>query len=172
MLPGVGFESLMGGGAGLPLGEFMEGGYFLGTIEIAGTEYALIVAEKSGGEASSLAWGPTVVTGATSEENGVTNTAAIVAASGSHPAGEFCAGLSLNGYSDWYLPALGELQLILGNNARLPSAEQFGPSSSTRYWSSTEYADFGARAVSVSGSVAGTFKSYTYNIRAVRRVAL
>jgi hypothetical protein len=34
---------------------------------------------------------------------------------GSHPAANFCDGLTINGYSDWYLPARDELELCYRN---------------------------------------------------------
>jgi hypothetical protein len=34
---------------------------------------------------------------------------------GSHPAAAFCAGLTIGGFSDWYLPARDELELLYRN---------------------------------------------------------
>lgn len=83
-------------------------------------KYRVIVAPKSSGENSSKEWknantaGPSGV-GTLTE--GSKATAAMVADGNStvYPAAHFCNDLSINGYSDWYLPARDELELIWRN---------------------------------------------------------
>lgn len=154
---------------GTPFG----GGLYAGQItEDDGITYAIIVAPKAqGGEASgTLAWKTTTTTttGTDSLNNGFNNTAAMVAAGISlHPAAQFCKGLSINGYTDWYLPAKGELNLIYTNRGSLDAFVQ------NYYWSSTQYSSFSSWYQTFYNGDQGTFsKTNTYYVRGVRRVAV
>jgi hypothetical protein len=52
----------------------------------------------------------------TSTFDGAANTAAMVTAGiAAHPAANFCKGLSIGGYSDWYFPARYELDIAYQN---------------------------------------------------------
>jgi len=105
------------------IGQPYEGGYLAGVIDSTQTEgssgerYALIVAPKASGESASLEWGGynSTVSGADSTWNGKQNTIDLMADSQSHPAASFCDGLTIGGYSDWYLPAPDELELLYRN---------------------------------------------------------
>ena len=104
--------------ANLPIGQFYQGGYFAGYISHTANSTAthgLIVAPKATGESSSLQWKTTTTTtsGTDSEYDGAANTASMSDAN--HPAANFCAGLSIGGYSDWYLPALFEIDIAYFN---------------------------------------------------------
>ena len=99
------------------IGEAFGGGFYAGNIVEGGIEYFVIVAPKSSGENTSvlLKTSNTSSPAATQTlNNGPAATAAMVSA-GSHPAADFCAGLSINGFSDWYLPARDELELCYRN---------------------------------------------------------
>ena len=107
-------------GATLPkIGDFYEGGYFAGYISHTANgnaTHGLIVAPKaSGSSESQLQWKTTNTTtfGTSSEYDGAANTANM--ANANHPAANYCAGLTINGYSDWYLPALYELEIAYYN---------------------------------------------------------
>jgi hypothetical protein len=66
---------------------------------------------------------------------GATNTAYIVAGCYQRPiAASVCADLVLNGYSDWYLPSLGEMQLMY-SRLHLQGLGGFGGG---WYWSSSQ----------------------------------
>ena len=104
--------------ANLPIGQFYQGGYFAGYISQTANSTAthgLIVAPKATGESSSLQWKTTATTtsGTTSEYDGAANTASMSDAN--HPAANFCAGLTIDGYSDWYLPAPFEIDIAYFN---------------------------------------------------------
>jgi|LakMenEpi03Aug12_release.lakeMendotaPanAssembly.Ray.scaffolds.fasta_scaffold290775_2 hypothetical protein len=60
-------------------------------------------------------WGNTAVnvTGlSTAIGAGVTNTTTIIAADATAAAASICQNLSLNGYTDWFLPSMNELQQV------------------------------------------------------------
>ena len=104
--------------ANLPIGQFYQGGYFAGYISHTSNSTAthgLIVAPKETGESSSLQWKTTATTtsGTTSGYDGAANTASM--SNANHPAANYCAGLTIDGYSDWYLPAPYELEIAYYN---------------------------------------------------------
>jgi len=83
-------------------------------------KYRVIVAPKSSGENSSKQYknantAAPAATGTLTE--GLKATAAMVADGNStvYPAAHYCDGLTIGGYSDWYLPARDELELIYRN---------------------------------------------------------
>jgi len=106
--------------AGWPgeIGTAYEGGYFAGQIDQGGTIYNLIVAPKSSGENSDVRWADgasyNTATGANSDIDGPSNTAILVSGYSSNDteAAHFCDGLTIGGYSDWYMPAKNELEVL------------------------------------------------------------
>jgi hypothetical protein len=95
------------------IGQAYGGGFYAGKINVSGTQYYLIVAPKASGENSARAWGVYGVnTAQTSVINGPTNSAVEAALGASYQAATFCEGLTIGGYSDWYLPAKNELEVL------------------------------------------------------------
>jgi len=99
----------------IALGQAYEGGFFAGQINDGGTIYNLVVAPKSSGEDDSKKWktSNSSTSGTASTTDGPSNTSAMN--NSSHPAAFFCAGLSIGGYSDWYMPAQDELEILYYN---------------------------------------------------------
>jgi hypothetical protein len=104
------------------IGSAYEGGFYAGQISTAGNgvaDFYLVVAPKSSGEDPSIKCqniSPRVSVPATRNDiNGPANTAAMIASGISHPAASFCVGLSIGGFSDWYMPAKNELEVCYYN---------------------------------------------------------
>lgn len=104
----------------IPIGDSYEGGYFAGFISHTANgnaTHGLIVAPRASGYngLSTLDWKTSTTSsfGTSSEYDGAANTANM--ANTSHPAANYCAGLSIGGYSDWYLPARYELEIAYYN---------------------------------------------------------
>jgi len=100
------------------IGGAYAGGYYAGEISTAGTgvaDFYLVVAPVSTGESAFVQWktsnSPT--SGTSSVIDGPTNSANMNNAS--HPAAQFCEGLSIGGYTDWYMPAKNELEVCYYN---------------------------------------------------------
>jgi hypothetical protein len=105
-------------GAAIPdIGAAYEGGFFAGQISTAGNsiaDYNLAIAPKSSGE-SFLQWktSNTSTAGTSSVIDGPTNSSNMNNAS--HPGAQFCEGLTIGGFSDWYMPAQNELEVCYFN---------------------------------------------------------
>lgn len=100
------------------IGSAYEGGFYAGQISTTGDGVAthyLIVAPVSGGQNNSkqVKTTDTTTSGTTSNIDGPTNSANMNNAN--HPAAQFCEGLTLGGYTDWYLPAKNELEVCYYN---------------------------------------------------------
>ena len=110
------------------IGSAYGGGFFAGYISHTANgvaTHALIVAPRATGATGAgyplpdnKYWktSQTITAGTTSTYNGAANTAAMVTAGiANHPAAQFCTGLSIGGYTDWYLPAVYELAIAYVN---------------------------------------------------------
>lgn len=106
--------NMIGSTFGLPaIGAPYGGGYFAGQINVSGTIYNLVVADKTTGEVYGKTWGTYgTTTGVTSVINGPTNTTTLAGLGVDYQAAIFCESLVTGGYSDWYMPALNELEVL------------------------------------------------------------
>jgi uncharacterized delta-60 repeat protein len=155
------------------LGQSYGGGIYMGTVAAAGTCYYLIVAPNATGCAQ-CQWKTTATAtaGTDSDTDGYANTYGPMDNS-DHPAGNWCATRTINGFSDWYLPAIEELETFYDNGATgadesvIGSGEAFAHSF---YWSSTESnASYVCTLSFTNGGRAGRGKTCCCRVRAVRR---
>jgi hypothetical protein len=149
-----------------------QGGYFAGIMRgsvvdgIEAPPYALLVADEAGDEAVGVAWGKygEDVPGCASRTDGLANTEAMLAAG--CPAARRARECDIGGHGDWYLPALGELNMAAANVPELFSKDGY-------YWSSTQDSRISAF---VQGFEIGIshwgFKDYEHRVRAFRRIPL
>jgi len=93
------------------------------------------------GSRSGLSWNNGtsnyITTGISGNTTGKSNSAALavlVDAGAAYVAAQYCESLNINGKTDWYLPALTELNVLYNNRASLRNFELTG----NIYWSSTE----------------------------------
>ena len=121
--------------------------------------------------------------------DGVVNTSTLVAedahadaVASPHPAAQYCHDLVAYGYSDWYLPSVGELSQVIAlgaangiceNNAAPATCHDNDAQSYSRhYWSSTEYEPNRAYYYSFTSGYPAVFnKQYLSSIRCVRKDA-
>jgi len=109
-----------------------QGGTYAGIMRgDDGTQYHLIVSGDAG-DLNGLPWGAygEREDAAASKWDGQANTAALVASEHDHPAAEQVAALTLEGLTDWYLPAQREQALC---SASVPHIFR-----KDWYWSSTQ----------------------------------
>jgi hypothetical protein len=193
------------------VGSALGGGFFAGQISTAGNgvaDYNLVVGPVSSAQQSATSFknSNTSTAGTSSIIDGPTNSSNMNNAT--HPAAYFCEGLTIGGFSDWYMPARNELEVCYYNlkpgttfipnafgananavpartspytsgNPAQTTAAAFVTStgaeafSTIEYWSSTE--NTGATAWRNSfyqGYQYAAAKTATYNVRAIRRVAV
>lgn len=120
-----GLRAAAGGDVGIAIGSAYEGGFFAGYISHTAdgvATHGLIVAPAATGASGSpyvlstyYQWNTTgtATSGTSSSFNGAANSANMNNAN--HPAAQFCEGLTIGGYSDWYLPARYELDIAYEN---------------------------------------------------------
>lgn len=192
------------------IGGAYQGGFFAGQISTAGNsiaDYNLVVGPVASAENSSKQWktSNSSTAGTSSVIDGPTNSANMNNAS--HPAAQFCEGLTIGGFSDWYMPAQNELEVCYynlkpttddnnvssgtntnavpsrGSNYTLGTPAQTTATdfkdtgtedfATAKYWSSTQRDDsFAWPQAFGNGAQYFAFKSYSYRVRAIRRVAV
>jgi len=100
------------------IGSALGGGFYAGQISTSGNGIAthnLVVGPVSSAQNTSKQWktANTSTTGTDSVIAGPTNSSNMNNAS--HPAAQFCEGLTIGGFSDWYMPAKNELEVCYYN---------------------------------------------------------
>ena len=154
------------------IGDAYGGGFFAGQINVSGTKYNLVVAPKASGETSGFTWGTAAVTtGITSVINGPTNSASLAALGAGYQPAVFCEGLTIGGYSDWYLPAKNELEVLYyylkpdtsvnftssGSNANAVSPEPISTNYSSGSPGQTTASSFMAGGANALANISNTY---------------
>jgi hypothetical protein len=100
--------------ASIAFGTPLEGGFYAGRIRLPDGEYAVIVSPRAAGDHDDIKWGPVKrLAGALSFFDGLANTKAMAEAGSK--AAKWALGLSVGGFSDWYIPSRDELELCYRN---------------------------------------------------------
>lgn len=98
------------------IGQSYAGGYYAGKIVDAGVTYYLVISPKSYSSAAGIKY-QTSLSSAPAQTQTLTNGPSASASmnSATYPAAQHCEGLTIGGYSDWYLPARDELEVCYRN---------------------------------------------------------
>jgi hypothetical protein len=159
-------------------GSAYQGGYFAGQISTSGngvpTHNIVVAPAASGYTTRQFKTSNTGTTGVLSSIDGPSNSLAMNDAS--HPAALYCEGLTIGGYSDWYLPAINELRTVFtrlkptttgGSAISEYNVPQFLSSAgATPQTSATDFKVGGSEAFVSSGT--GTFAAHQHWSSTVR----
>jgi hypothetical protein len=159
------------------IGEYKFGGVIF-WINSSGNQ-GLVCATTD--QSTGIQWhnGSSVITDALGKliGTGQANTTTIINAQGTGSyAAKLCDDLSLNGFSDWFLPSTDELNEMRNNKSIIDATSTANSGTAIEealYWSSTEYSEsplHAAEALSFTSSSAIflSFKSTTNKVRAIR----
>jgi hypothetical protein len=154
------------------IGELYGGGIVVAVWKESGVERGLIASltDISTSAQYSSITGTLIGATAQSKIDGQANTAAIVAQGDVSGASYLCNNYSSGGFTDWYLPAVWELQqcynavFIVNKILGVTNGFKF-----TEYWSSTETGYDKAWGLDFSYGYGYLYKQDTYRVRAVRK---
>jgi len=159
---------------GHKIGEFFGGGIVFHVFKDAdGNEHGLIVSVTDQSDSKDWSQNTSDKTNAASTKDGLENTKTIVAAGNDKSAAGICDAYTSGEFSDWYLPAVDEMQLLNDALKKVNKAVVSVPNgkmlSERFYWTSTEKMngsawgfDFGKGASSSSNKLRNAY------VRAIR----
>ncbi|MBU8893571.1 MAG: DUF1566 domain-containing protein [Bacteroidales bacterium] len=161
------------------VGDFAQGGVVFWVDETG--QYGLVcnktdqstgVRWYAGTDGDTRAYGDHINAGKMNTDVIIGSFIGIIGDDGSPYASEICKDLTLDGYSDWYLPSREELNLMYKNKTTIDATATAngGMAFETQhYWSSTEYDDGYSCLQNFSdGTQDVTEKGYLQYVRAVR----
>jgi len=167
----------------IAVGTSTSGGYYCGTIEYAtdNSRWHLILAPKALGESPTILQQKTSNTSIGGDNwDGYSNTY-VHMNSATYPAAFYCAGLNIDGFSDWYLPSRSESEIVFTvvgglvpwqtggaeeftEGTVIINGSSFGPFSA--YWTSTA----GGHMRPLQYYVSGYPYTDQFFVRAIRRI--
>jgi hypothetical protein len=155
------------------IGDLYGGGIIVDVWDSSGVQHGLIASLTDISDTAGWSNITSTLIGATAESfsNGKANTTAIMAQGATSGAAYHCVHYNGSGYTDWYLPAVWELDQCYKSaaivNHNLGDVNGFQP---VNYWSSTEDISTSAWGENFpNGTSTSLTKSNTYSVRAVRR---
>lgn len=154
------------------IGSALGGGFFAGQISTAGNgiaDFNLVVGPVASAQGV-YQWKTTNTStaGTSSLIDGPANSTAMNNAS--HPAAQFCEGLTIGGFSDWYMPASRELEVCYYNLKPTTQSNATGtgtnaysvPARASNYTVGTPAQTSAANFQSPSGAEAYTFSPFAF----------
>jgi hypothetical protein len=189
------------------IGQAFGGGFYAGQIGVSSVATHYIIVGPVASAQSSLQF-KTSLTGGdpTSVIDGPTNSATMNSAT--YPAAQFCEGLTIGGFTDWYMPAKNELEICYynlkptttSNNTSYGTNANAVPARASNYTTGTPAQTSATDFITTTGTQAFNSANYwtssqsstttgwaqfflngyqqylpktgTYNVRAIRRVAV
>ena len=96
------------------IGAAYGGGFYAGMYLTGDVYYFLVICPAAAGATTNKKYqtNTTTVSGADSVIDGAQNTADLIAAATTHDAASFCNDINTGGYTDWYLPAKYEIEML------------------------------------------------------------
>ena len=174
--PNQTINSSGGGGGGTEIGALIGGGVVVAVFNDGGVNKALVASLTN--LSAGIVWSPIQGTliGATAQSysDGLTNTNAIIAQTGLPATTLYAAGIARlfagGGFSDWYLPANWELNIVYNSAGIINKiAGVTSILAAVQYWSSTENAAASAwQQFPGNGTISATNKGTSFAVRAVR----
>ena len=147
-------------------GQAYGGGFYAGKIVQGGTSYYVIVSPKSSGEFNGKQYKTTNDAAPTATQTLNNGTAASASMnSASYPAAQFCEGLTIGGFSDWYLPARDELELCYRNLKPTTTANNVSARSKSAY-TYPEGNDVSGDTMGINRNSSPTGAAYTSSVPA------
>jgi len=137
-------------------GQYTDGWRYLEAAPVS-TEWTFIIYGCPG---TNIGTSASIGAGLPNSEAFLTRCGSVNAAAGR------CMGLDHNGFDDWFLPSIDELQRMY-SNLHLQFLGNFG---TTSYWSSTDISGNYARGINFSTGLSGQgMKTDMFRVRAARR---
>lgn len=120
-------------------------------------------------------WGTlNTTTGVTSTTDGVTNTWTLATSYSDSAAARYCYYMSYGGWSDWYLPSTGEIDVVIANKTLVTANSKTAWPTTNYYWTSREWNStvaYGATLFNNASNFALTKNDTANNyIRCIRKI--
>lgn len=106
------------------IGSYYEGGYYMGNIKIGPEQYRIVLAPQSTESVKAWKTSATEDADAISFVDGYANCYGKNTAT--YPAIQYCASLNIDGFTDWYVGARDEMELVYRNFKPTDGPNSFG----------------------------------------------